>query len=283
MCDDLRGPYSQVVSRTSAAAALIASATVLPALALALDWEWYVDGPLLLLLAVVGGCAAGAWLPTTPAVASVLTCVATLVVVNQMLDRDYHWLDDTVFFLVAVGGAAGGGAAVTLRARQVERMERLAAELDEQQRVDVAAARLEEQNRIQQQVHARLAERIAAIAVRAEGAQRSRDPDALEILESEARGVIDQLRAALGALAPSSVREPDAEPEPESPLRPSRWTSSSLAGSAWRSPSRRWCTRLPVGRSGPTSSPPSSSSRRSSSVAHTRSPRWERRCWRPSR
>ncbi len=113
---------------------------------------------------MLGGYAAGAWLPRVAAVSSVLVCAATLVVVNQLAGQPYHWLDDAVFFLVVVGGAAGGGAAVTLRARQVERLERLAAELDEQQRVDVAAARLEEQTRVQQQVHARLAERIAAIA-----------------------------------------------------------------------------------------------------------------------
>ncbi len=208
------------MTRTSAAAALITSATVLPAVALALGWEWYLDGPLLL-LAAVGGYAAGAWLPRVPAVAAVLLCSAALVVVNQLAEQDYHWLDDTVFFLVVVGGAAGGGAAVTLRARQVDRLERLAAELDEQQRVEVAAARLDEQTRVQQQVHAMLAERIAAIAVRAEGAQRSHDEEALATLEAEARGVLDQLRAALGTLASPDAREaePDAREEPL--LRPS--------------------------------------------------------------
>ncbi len=210
------------MSRTSAAAALIALATVAPVLALVVGWDWYLDGPLLLLLAVVGGYAAGAWLPRVPAAVSVLLAMTSLVVVNQLYERTYHWLDDTVFFAVVVGGAAGAGAAVTLRAAQVQRLQRLAAELDEQLRVDVAAARLEEQNRIHQQVHAELAERIAGIALRAEGAERSTDPDAFAVLESEARGVLDELRTALGSLA--TPEPPPAGPERETrvPPRPSR-------------------------------------------------------------
>ena len=209
------------MSRTSAAVALIAVASTLPVLAVALAWDWYLDGPLLLLAAVAAGYAAGAWLPRVAAVASVVLTVTTLVVVNQVHERAYHWLDDTVFFGVVVGGAAGAGAAVGLRALQVRRLERLAAELDEQQRVEVAAARLEEQNRVHQQVHARLAERIAGIALRAEGAERSRDDDAFEALESEARGVLDQLRTALGSLAPDEVRGPEPAREEDRPPRPS--------------------------------------------------------------
>ncbi len=199
--------------RTSVAIALVVSATVLPPTALVLGWEWYLDVGLVL-VALVGGYAAGAWLPRVPAVVSVALCTASLVAVNQLHDQAYHWLDDTVFFLVVVGGAAGGGAAVSLRARQVQRLERLVAELDEQQRVEVAAARLEEQTRVQEQVHTRLAERIAAIALRSEGAQRSPDAQALEVLEQEARGVIDQLRAALGSLAPPAPDGPEPEPRP---------------------------------------------------------------------
>ena len=210
------------MSRVSAAAALVASAAVAPALALALGWDWYLDGPLLLLVAVTGGYAAGAWLPRVPAVVSALLAVTALVVVNQVHERAYHWLDDTVFFAVVVGGAAGARAAVTLRATQVRRLERLAAELDEQQRVDVAAARLEEQTRVQQQVHAGLAERIAGIALRAEGAERTApDPDAFAVLESEARGVLDELRAALGSLATPDPPAPDPDPGAPAPPRPS--------------------------------------------------------------
>jgi len=205
------------------AAALVVSASLLPLLAWGLGWTWYLDGPLVLLVAVIAGYAAGAWLPRVPAVAAVVVSVTVLVLVNQWHDRAYHWLDDTVFFTVIVGGAAGAGAAVRLRAAQVRRLQRLAAELDEQQRVDVAAARLEEQNRVQQEVHARLAERIAAIAVRAEGAQRTLDPDAFEVLESEARSVLDQLRAALGSLA-----TPDPSPRPPAPATPAAPRPSPL-------------------------------------------------------
>lgn len=200
-------PYTAIV--------LIAAAGGLPLLAVVRGWDWYLDGPVLLLVALAGGYAAGAWLPRVLAAAAVVLAVAALVVTNQLDQQGYHWLDDTVFFVVVVGGSAGAGAAVTLRARQVRRLERLAAELDEQQRVEVAAARLEEQNRVHQDVHTRLAERIAGIALRAEGAQRAPDEEALAVLEAEARGVLDQLRAALGTLAPDAavVAAEPARPE----------------------------------------------------------------------
>ena len=193
-------------------------------------WEWYLDGPVVLLLALLGGYAVGAWLPPVLAGACVTATTAALVAAQQLHDDDYHWLDDTVFFLVVVGGPAIAGAAVTVRARQVRRLEQVRAEYDEQQRVDVAAARLEEQNRIQEQVHSRLAERIAGIAVRAEGAQRhpaGHDAtDDLGVIETEARAVLDQLRAALGSLAPQPVDEPLGEvvEEPVEPALEERTT-----------------------------------------------------------
>lgn len=197
--------------RRTVAAALLAVAGALPVLAVAQGWGWYLDGPLLLLLAVLGGYAAGLWLPRWAAAAGGLLTVAGLVLANQLRDAEYHWLDDTVFFLVVVGGPVTAGAAVALRARQVRTLEALRTQLDEQERTEVAAARLEEQTRIQEQLHARLAERIAGIAVRAEGARRTADlsPDTLAELEGEARGVLDQLRAALGSLRAD-------EPEPPS-------------------------------------------------------------------
>ena len=218
------------VHRTSLTAGLVVASSALPVVALAVGWDWYLDGPLLLLVAVIGGYAAGAWLPRVPAALSVVVGVSVLVVVNQLHERAYHWLDDTVFFGVIVGGAAGAGAATALRAQQVRRLERLAAELDEQQRAAVAAARLEEQTRIQQQVHAGLAERIAGIALLAEGAERSRDGDAFEVLESEARGVLDQLRSALGTLAPAEPAEPGPPPVHDPPPRPSPLDVALAAG-----------------------------------------------------
>jgi signal transduction histidine kinase len=215
------------VPRKYVAVALVAAAGLLPLVAVGAGWDWYLDGPLLLLLGLLAGYVVGAWLPTAAAAACVAVVTAALVVAHQLHDDDYHWLDDTVFFLVVVGGPAVAGAAVTLRARQVRRLEQVRAEYDEQQRVDVAAARLEEQNRVQEQVHSRLAERIAGIAVRAEGAQRhpaGHDAtDDLGVIETEARAVLDQLRAALGSLASQPVDEPldkPVEEQVEEPVEP---------------------------------------------------------------
>ncbi|SOC56535.1 sensor histidine kinase [Ornithinimicrobium cerasi] len=197
------------MDRRTVAVALLAAAGVLPVLAVAQGWGWYLEGPLLILLAVLGGYAAGLWLPRWAAVAGGVLAVTGLVLANQLQDAEYHWIDDTVFFLVIVGGPATAGAAVALRARQLRTLEALRARLDEQERTEVAAARLEEQTRVQEQLHARLAERIAGIAVRAEGARRTVDlsQDAFVELETEARGVLDQLRAVLG-----SLREEPADP-----------------------------------------------------------------------
>ncbi|WP_122261863.1 sensor histidine kinase [Ornithinimicrobium cerasi] len=208
------------MDRRTVAVVLLAAAGALPVLAVAQGWGWYLDGPLLILLAVLGGYAAGLWLPRWAAVAGGVLAVTGLVLANQLQDAEYHWIDDTVFFLVIVGGPATAGAAVALRARQLRTLEALRAQLDEQERTEVAAARLEEQTRVQEQLHARLAERIAGIAVRAEGARRTVDlsQDAFVELETEARGVLDQLRAVLGSLReeptdPSAGASTDRPPQ----------------------------------------------------------------------
>lgn len=205
------------MSRRLLALALIGTAAAAPLSAVAAGWDWYLDGPPVVLLAVVGGYAAGAWLRPAVAGAAVLSATTALVAANHLHGAGYHWLDDSVFFLVLVGGSAAAGAAVTARAEQVRRLERLQVELDEQQRIDVAAARLDEQNRIHHEVHTRLAERIAGIAVRAEGARRSGDDAALAVIEAEARAVLDQLRGALGSMRSSP---PDAAPEHAADRRP---------------------------------------------------------------
>lgn len=186
--------------RPAVALALLVSAGLLPLTAVAFGWDLYVDGPAMVLLAVIGGYAAGAWLPRRWAVVGVAAAAAALMTANQAHDEGYHWLDDLVFFLVVVGGPAAAGAAVTTRAQQVRRLIRLQAELDEVHRIEVAAARLDEQARILGQVHAGLAEQIAAIAMRAEGARRADDATALAAIETEARSVLDRLREALGSL-----------------------------------------------------------------------------------
>lgn len=237
MCDEAPDSYPRPVSRRALAVALVVPAGLLPLLAWALAWSWYFDSPVATLVALGAGFLAGTSLPRVAAVALAAGCGGVLVVVNQLQDQPYHWLDDAVFFAVVVGGAAAAGAAVSGRSAQVARLLGLAAELDEQQRVMIASARLEEQNRVHAHVHTRLAERIAGIAVRAEGAlcAPAVDAEALAAIEGEARGVLDQLRAELGSLAgppeasPGSPEpaDPDAEPKPRVP--PSRF-DLALAG-----------------------------------------------------
>lgn len=200
--------------RPAVALALLMTAGLLPVTAVALGWDWYLDGPLMVLSAVVGGYAAGACLTRSWGVVGVAAATAALVTANQAHDDRYHWLDDLVFFLVVVGGPAAAGAAVTARARQVRRLTRLQGELEEQQRIEVAAARLDEQSRVLGEAHARLAEQIAAIAIRAEGARRGADATALAAIETEARSVLDRLREALGSMrADDGPKPPEAVPE----------------------------------------------------------------------
>ncbi len=188
------------MSRVRVAALLLAAGGLLPLVDVALGWHWYVDGIWMVLIASIGGYAAGAWRPRSWAAAGVAAAVPALVAANQLHDQGYHWLDDLIFFLVVVGGPAVAGAAMTTRADQVRRLTRLQAELDELQRIEVAAARLDEQARVMAEVHSGLAEQIAAIGIRAEGARRAEDATALAAIETEARTVLDRLRDALGSL-----------------------------------------------------------------------------------
>lgn len=198
------------MSRPAVASVLLVGAGLAAVAAAVLGWAWYLDGPVLLLTGLAAGYAAGAWLPMRPAVLGAAALAATFVVANQVHNDEYHWLDDAVFFLVVVGGPAAAGAAVTTRARQVRRLTQLQAELEEVQRIEVAAARLDEQSRVVGEVHARLAEQIASIAIRAEGARRAADPTALEAIEAEARSVLDGLREALGSLRADDEHSPPA-------------------------------------------------------------------------
>jgi signal transduction histidine kinase len=194
------------------------TAGLAPLAAVAAGWQWYVDGPLTVVVAAVAGYAAGAWLPRRSAAVGVAAATVLLVAASQAHDDSYHWVDDLVFFLVVVGGPAAAGAAVTMRSRQLGHLTRLQAQLEDLQRVEVTAARLEEQSRVLSEVHARLAEQIAGIAIRAQGALRGADTTAFAAIETEARSVLDRLREALGSMrADDRPSTPDAAAEPSAP------------------------------------------------------------------
>ncbi|MCH1865382.1 histidine kinase [Nocardioides sp. CFH 31398] len=208
---------------------VVALVTLTPLVALAAGWPLLVDGVVLTLLAAIAGYAAGAWLGPRVALLMVPVSAGCLCAVSQLSGAAYHPLDDAVFFLAFVAGPAAAGRVVTARAAQVDRLRALADELEEQERQAVLAARLEEQARVQQQVHVGVTERLAAIAVRADGARRVGDAGALAVLESEARGALDEVRDVLGSLAapepPASTSQAqDAAPAP----RPS-WADLGLA------------------------------------------------------
>lgn len=200
------------MARPSVVLALVVTGGLVPLVAAGAGWEWYLDSPLVLLVAVGLGYAAGAFLPRGRALLAVATTTAAHVAANQFHTDVYHWLDDLVFYLVVVAGPAAAGAAVTTRSQQVRRLQRLQADLDELHRIEVAAARLDEQSRVSGEVHALLAESIAGIAIRAEGARRAADPTALPAIEAEARTVLDRLRETLGSLRADDITTPVQPP-----------------------------------------------------------------------
>ncbi len=204
------------------AAALVLLAGALPVLAVGVGWTSYLDWGATL-VGLVGGLAAGAWLSPRWAVLGTAVAAAGLTLANQLHDTEYHWLDDLVFFAIVVGGPAIAAALLAARSGQIVRLEKVQAELDEQQRVEIAAARLDEQSRLHGQVHTELAEQIAAIALRAQGAQRASDAAALRELEDEARTVLDRLREVLGTLG-----GPTPDPPPIASLAPARPSPSRL-------------------------------------------------------
>ena len=113
--------------------------------------------------------------PRSAALGAALT-ISALVLANQLHAPDYHPIDNTGVLPRDRGWSRRRPCAVSLRARPGAIASSVCRRATAQQEIEVLAARLEEQSRIEQAVHARLAERIAAIAVHAEGAQRSPTP-----------------------------------------------------------------------------------------------------------
>ena len=171
----------------------------------------------MLVLAAVAGFASGASFRMPVAAAATGCIVAAVTVAAQLSGTEYHWLDDAIFFGALVGGPAAAGTLIVENARQVRRLDALVERLRAQQTAEVEAARLNEQIRVGHEVYSGLAERIGAVATLAEGARRTRQgADVLMLLETEAREVLDQLRAALGELRSAKTRHVELPGLPES-------------------------------------------------------------------
>ena len=199
--------------RRSPAVPAVLLGVALAILSAASGWAWYVEGPWVVLVTVAVGYLAGACLgPWSAAMAVVLLTTAAVMVSQRFEPEAYHWLDDAVFFGVAAGGPAIAGAAVATRARQVRRLERLERELAAQRDLETRAAALEERLRLRSTVHERVAERIAAIALLAEGARRGGAEAVMACLESEARSVLDDLRETIGVLRDRTSRQVAFDP-----------------------------------------------------------------------
>ncbi|WP_256842103.1 histidine kinase [Ornithinimicrobium cryptoxanthini] len=173
-----------------------------------------VDSLLMLAAAVVAGCLLGAWTHHAIAATGVLTVATALTWANQRhFGDEFAVVDDFAFFLILVGAPALLGAALVARIRQVRELAALSEQLVEQRRDEIAVARLDEQHRIELAVHHGLAERMGAIALRAEGARDQENVsvrDVLAQIEETARAGLDDLREALGVL-----REEPASPVAE--------------------------------------------------------------------
>lgn len=168
-----------------------------------------VDSPMVLLAAVVAGCLLGAWTHHATAATGVLTVAAALTFANQRhFGHEFAAVDDLAFFLILVGAPALLGAVLVARIGQVRELAALSEHLAEQRRDEIAVARLDEQHRIELAVHHGLAERMGAIALRAEGARDQGDVSSRGILaeiEVSARAGLDDLRDTLGVLREESA------------------------------------------------------------------------------
>lgn len=192
---------------------LTGAVTVAALLDAAVGSGMVVGSLLVLLAAAAAGCLLGAWTHHAIAATGVLTVATALTVANQRhYGHEFAAVDDLAFFLILVGAPALLGAALVARIRQVRELAALSEQLVEQRRDEVAIARLDEQHRIELAVHHGLAERMGAIALRAEGARDQGEGSARDVLaqiEETARAGLDDLREALGVL-----REEPALPFP---------------------------------------------------------------------
>lgn len=230
--------YPRDVRRPTAVAAVLLG-TALTLLAATMGWAWYVEGPWVIIVTAAAGFVAGARLGPRSAAVAVVLLAMVAVVASQRFDAEvYHWLDDAVFFGVVAGGPAIAGAAVATRARQVRRLELLERELAAQRDLETQAAALEERLRIRSTVHERIGERIAAIALLAEGARLGGDGGVIAAIETEARAVLDRLRETIGVLRDRPSDEGDVEHAP---------SPGAVAGGAATVP----ISRRPVPRSAP--------------------------------
>ena len=203
-----------------AALALAGGVTFVPIAEAALGTGAVVDSPIMLLVGAVTSFLLGAWTQARVALPAVLVAAVGLTVASQWRFSDeYPVADDLVFFLLVLAGPAVVGASLVARTGQVRELSRLSARLATQRDDDLRAARLEEQQRIELVVHRRLVEQMGAIALRAEGARHTVDPEmrqrALEDVEATARTGLAELRKALGVL-----RDPVMEASPEIPESP---------------------------------------------------------------
>lgn len=230
--------------RPTAVTAALAGAA-LTVLAATMGWAWYVEGPWVVIVTAAAGLVAGARLGPRSAAVAVAVLALVAVMASQRFDAEvYHWLDDAVFFSVVAGGPAIAGAAVATRARQVRRLELLEHELTAQRALETQAAALEERLRIRSTVHERIGERIAAIALLAEGARLGGDGAVIAAIETEARTVLDRLRETIGVLRdrPSDAGDLEHTPSPR-----------VVDGGADTAPISRWSEP----RSGPAAAPTS--------------------------
>jgi len=195
-----------------------------------------IDSPVLLLASAVTAYLLGAWAPLVVAGGVVLVGDLALTVANQLGNPgDYPVADDLTFFLLVLGGPAVAGASLVRRAAQVGELGLLSARLTAQRRDDLRAARIEEQQRIELQVHQRLVEQMGAIALRAEGAQRSSSATvrrlALRDVEATARAGLTDLREVLGVLREPEVFDHDLPAQPAARRTAARpgWYDVALA------------------------------------------------------
>lgn len=169
----------------------------------------FVNLPVLLAFTAALGFASGIWAHPLITAFAVGVAAIALTRANQIVaPGDYPVLDDLAFFLIITGGPALAGAAIRQRRRQVRDLRQLTADLAAQHESEKRVARLNERNRIEVELSRDLSEQIAAIVVRARGAQAAPIADqgqAFAEIEDTARSTLDRLRQALGTLADSHM------------------------------------------------------------------------------
>ena len=195
--------------------------------------------------------------------AAVVACVAVFLATDAV-QHGVTW--DTIFFPAIFVPAWWTGTLVRREQQRSRQLAAMAAEIDAQREASAHAAVVEERARIAREVHDSVAHSVSVMTLQIGGLRRQladvlegrpAEREVMLGLERLGRQSVEELRATVGILREEGGEAPATAPPPSS-ARTSSWRTCGRRASKSASTSSARSTGCP----GPSTSPPTASSRR---------------------